>query len=438
MFRSQRSFIKILLQQDLVKVFSLNALATVIKMVTGFVGIKIIASMLGPKGIALIGQLSNFVSIVLVIASAGINQGVTKYVAENKDSESLYRKFIGSAFKITVISSVLSGIGLITLRSYLSAKILNSDNFKYLFIIFGISIIFFALNNLMLSIINGFQKYGDFIRISILNSIIGLFFTLLLVYLWGLDGALVSLITYQSVIFIITFKILKRENWWNSLSIYQNIDREIIIKYLNYSIMAVTTAATIPVSQLFIRSYIISNMSLDAAGLWEGMNKLSSIYLMVITSSLSIYYLPKLAELNSVDELRKETKKVFKFIVPGLILGLFLIYLFRLILIRILFSSGFEPMSDLFIYQLIGDFFKIISWILAFNMVAKSMTLLFVITEIITSISFVLLSLKFVEINGIKGITQAYMLNYLMYFIAMIILFRKLIFKTKTISSLET
>ena len=104
------------------------------------------------------------------------------------------------------------------------------------------------------------------------------------------------------------------------------------------------------------------------------MNKLSSMYLMVITSSLGIYFLPKLSELKTDKELRKEILKAYKIILPILIVGLIFIYFLRAFVVGILFSSDFSPMISLFGYQLIGDFFKIAAWILAFNMVAKSMT----------------------------------------------------------------
>lgn len=167
------------------------------------------------------------------------------------------------------------------------------------------------------------------------------------------------------------------------------------------------------------------------AGYWESMNKLSAMYLMIITSSLSVYFLPKLAEIKTDTAIRKEIFKAYKIILPFLAGALGIIYVFKFIIIRILFSEEFLPMSDLFKYQLIGDFLKISSLLLAFLMIAKSMTVRFITTEILTSASFVLLSLYFVKGNGVVGITQAYMLNYGMYLILMVILFRKLVFNTK-------
>ena len=56
---------KRILRLNLIKVFSLTAISTSVKLLTSFVSIKVIAGILGPSGIALIGQLNNFITIMM-------------------------------------------------------------------------------------------------------------------------------------------------------------------------------------------------------------------------------------------------------------------------------------------------------------------------------------------------------------------------------------
>lgn len=74
---------------------------------------------------------------------------------------------------------------------------------------------------------------------------------------------------------------------------------------MHYTLMALTTAATVPVSQMLLRGYVISEISPVEAGWWEGMNRISHMYLMVITSSFSVYYLPRLSELKDSVEIKQ-------------------------------------------------------------------------------------------------------------------------------------
>ena len=106
-------------------------------------------------------------------------------------------------------------------------------------------------------------------------------------------------------------------------------------------------------------------------------------------------------------------------------------YLFRDIIILVLFSEDFTPVRDLFLYQLIGDVLKIASWLLSFMMVAKAMTKTFIITEIIFISLFLFLSLQMVKQNGLIGMTHAYTITYAIYLVTMLVLFRKLLFYKK-------
>ena len=59
-------------------------------------------------------------------------------------------------------------------------------------------------------------------------------------------------------------------------------------------------------------------------------------------------------------------------------------------------------------------------------MVAKAMTRMFIITEILFSLYYYGLTVWFIQLNGLVGVTQAYALNYLTYLILMVILFFKM------------
>lgn len=70
---------------------------------------------------------------------------------------------------------------------------------------------------------------------------------------------------------------------------------------------------------------------------------------------------------------------------------------------------------------------KISSWLLAFLMVAKAMTRWFIATEIGFSLLFVGLGFLFMQMNGVVGITQAYLVNYILYMALMAYIFRDLL-----------
>lgn len=412
---------------DIVKVFSFTAMSTLVRMFTGLISVKVVASIIGPAGVALVGQLNNFAAIALSLSTGGINSGITKYIAEYKEDEHKVKDCLSTALRITVVCSLVVGIGLILFHSFLSEYVMLSPGYGYVFIIFGFTILLYALNMGLTSIINGFKEFKQYVRVNIAGSIIGLAFTLSLVLLWELKGALISAVTFQSIMLFISLWMLRKMPWLKWEYFKQKLNKDLAKKYLRYSLMTLTAASVGPISQMLLRGYVISEISAVEAGWWEAMNRISNMYLMIITTSFSVYYLPRLSELTDKRELRNEIFRSYKVIIPCLLAGFTLVYLLRHMVIKILFTPEFLPMENLFIWQLLGDFFKITSWLLAFLMVAKAMTKWYIFTEISFTFLFVGLGFCFMHFNGVVGITQAYLANYIAYLSMMLYIFRKLL-----------
>lgn len=421
------SFAKRTAKEDIVKVFSFNAISTLVRMLTGLISVKVVASIIGPCGIALLGQLNNFSTILLGVANGGINSGITKYVAEYKEDESAIKKILSNALQITLFFTFIVSLGLIILHNQLSRLVMLSDEYGYVFLIFGFTIFLYTLNTLLISILNGYKEFKRYVIVNISGTIVGLLFTICFVFSMGLKGALISAVSYQSVVFFITFWICRKAPWLSVIYYRERLDRKMLRRFLNYSAMTLVSLSVVPVSQMLLRGYVISEISMTEAGWWEAMNRISNVYLMVITTSFSIYYLPRLSEIKEISELRYEIFKCYKVIIPILLSGLTLVYLLRHFVVMILFSPDFYPMESLFIWQLLGDFFKISSWLLAFLMVAKSMAKTFIATEVVFSGLFVVLGYLFMNLNGVVGITQAYFVNYVIYTVCMVVIFRKII-----------
>ena len=396
-------------------------------MLTGFVSVKVVASIIGPAGVALVGQLNNFATIAMSLSSGGINNGITKYISEFKDDPAKVATFLSTALRITVICSLCVGVAMIVLNRLLSRLILQTEEYWYVFLIFGFTILLYALNSMLLSVVNGFKEFKKYVKINIANSIVGLCFTLAFVLTLGLPGALVSAVTYQSVMLFITMWMIRKSAWsvWSNFKM--RLNRLASKQYFKYTLMTLTTALTVPISQLLLRSYVITEISPIEAGWWEGLTRLSGSCLTIVTTSFAVYYMPRLSELHEAQKLSKEIFKAYAVIVPFLVIGFLLVYLFRYPIIRILFTSEFYPMADLFFWQFIGEIFKICSWLLSYIMVAKAMVKTFVLTEVIFTGAYVLFSYYFIRIDGIMGIPKAYVINYILYFISMVIIFRKYI-----------
>ncbi len=412
---------------DLVKVSFLNAVATLVRMLTGFISVKIVAALIGPSGIALLGQLNNFSTIIMSISSGGINTGMTKHVAQYSESERKTRLFLATGFRITAILSFCCALVLIFGAGYFSETILHSTEYKPVFYIFGCTVMLYAFNAYLISTLNGFREFKKYVTVNIAGSIAGLVFTVVLSYAFGKLGALIALVTYQSVVLVVTIMMIYSAKWFKWKLFLGGFSKLAAWKLSRYSLMALVSAIAVPTSQLIVRNYI-AGTSLDNAGLWEGMNRISALYLLVITTSLSVYYLPKLAGLKNNFEIKNEILSVFKLVIPFMIISMLVIFLLRDVVINILFTDEFQDMQALFAFQLLGDFFKMMAWVLGYVLLARAMTRAYIVVEIISCSLFAGLGVFFASHYGTIGATIGYACSFFLHFVIMIYVLRKILF----------
>lgn len=410
----------------LIKTSVLTAISTIIKVLSGFVINKVIAMYVGPSGLAVIGQLQNFMSIVTTFSNGAIAQGIVKYTAEYQTIEQK-QKIFSTSIVVSFVCSLVVSLFLFGFSGYLSELILKDSQYSSVFVVFAFTVFLFALNTILMSILNGQKEIKKYVLVNIASSIFSLFFTSFLIMQLNLIGALYALVVNQSVIFFVTFGFVIKSSWFKLEYFKHGVDKESLKKLGKFSLMAITSALTVPVSHLIVRNYIGENLSWDDAGYWQGIWYISTMYLMVITTSLSVYYLPKLSEIQDKTELKKEIFHGYKIIMPIVIAMSLAIFLLKEYVILIAFSEKFMPMMDLFLWQLIGDVIKIASWLLGYITLAKAMTKTYISLEIFGSLSFVFLSIYFVDNYGLIGITYAYALNYFLYMFILIFIFRRLV-----------
>ena len=401
----------------LIKTSLLNAIAVAIKMLT-MLGInKILAIYVGPAGYAAIGNFQNAVQMITTLGSGAINTGVTKYTAEYHADEAEQRKVWQTAGTIALVGSIVTGLLVAVFNRELADWFLSDEQYGSVFIWFGLTLVFFVFNTLLLAILNGKKEIKRYVCVNIIGSFFSLLVSALMIVQFCLYGALLTLAINQSLVFFVTLALCYRTTWFKLKYLVGGIDKKSAINLGKFTAMAVTSAVAVPVSHIMVRNLLGENLGWDAAGYWEAMWRLSAAYLMFVTTTLGVYYLPRLAELQDPEDIKKEIIQGYKIILPVAAACGLVIYLLRDFIINLLFSKEFMPMRDLFGWQMLGDTLKIGSWILAYLMIGKAMMKIYIFTEVIFAFIFYILTWLFLDLFLIKAPVVSYVVNYILYFL---------------------
>ncbi|AKX50704.1 O-antigen translocase [Thiopseudomonas alkaliphila] len=403
----------------LIKTSLLNAIAVVIKMATMLGLNKILAIYVGPAGYAAIGNFQNAVQMITTFGSGAINTGVVKYTAEYYDDEKKQRQVWRTAGTIAVLGSVITGIGVAVFSKQIAHWFLQDESYHTVFIWFSVTLIFFIFNTLLLAILNGKKEIHRYIIANIAGSLFSLAVTSILAIQFGLLGALTALVIFPSFAFVVTLCLCYKANWFKFSYLFGRLDKQVVLNLSKYTAMALTSAACVPVSHILVRSHLADTLGLEVAGYWEAMWRLSGAYLMLVTTTLSIYYLPRLSELKEPSSIKKEILQGYKIILPVAAFCGLIIYLLRDFIIGVLFTNDFSAMRDLFAWQMVGDTLKIGSWILAYLMLGKAMMKLFIASEIVFAAGFYGWTYFLTGMYGLEGVTIAHAINYAIYWVVM-------------------
>lgn len=406
-----------------------SAISNVIKFGTMLLMSKIIATYLGKEGLGLIGQLSSFVTIALVAAGGCINIGVIKYVSDyNANDPHKLNAFFRTGLLTMLSLGAVCSLVLIAFSGFWARIILVNEDYADVFVLFGITIICYGLNTYYTSVINGLKQYRLLNIINMITSISGLILSYVLTVNFHTRGAFYAIITNQSIIFFVTWLIARRQRLLGSIDLKLGIDREQLRLLSRFILMTVISTAFVPVVQLILRDYVIHNIGLSYAGIWESILRISNVHLLFITTTLSTYYLPRLSEIKEQHELRHEIWKMLKIVMPLVLFSSLTIFLLRYWVIGVLFTDEFREAGTLLGWQLLGDVLKTAAWIIGYQMHARAMTRVFIASEILGGLSYLGISILFIRYNGLLGASMAYAVNYFIYLLALLLVFNKVLF----------
>lgn len=408
----------------MLKILSLNAVSVFVKLIASFASMKVITHFIGPSGMAFLGNFRNFTSLVRNASSLGFEAGIVKHIAEYKNHPSKRNDLISTAFVSTLVFSLISIVLVCFFAKQISTYIFESERHADAIQTFGVLLPLYAAHTVFISVLNGRKQFKDYIVVSVLSTLITTSITVVLVWQYHLEGALFALAITESIIVFISFVyVFKKQNIRLHINL-KKFSKNALKKLASFSAMTLVSAMLSQFCLLYIRREIIEKFGGAEAGYWETINRISWHYLIFVSSGITLYYLPKLAEQKSKRGFKRQIIVYYKTLIPISVLAFAGIYAFREQLVLFLLSRKYVPVTELFALQLTGDLIKICAMAFSFQFLAKKMLKEYITTEIVFYSVYFTSAMFLMKSHGSKGVLMAYVISYLVYFSLILFIFR--------------
>lgn len=402
-----------------------SALGTAARLLAALVLVKLVAWSAGPQGVGRLGQFMSLMSLLAVLAGGGIGAAVVKYVAEYRADPERLSRLLSAALAYALCASCAMACAALLSSERLAAWLLDDVAYASLIRVLALAQIGIALVNYILAIVNGFMDVRRLALIQVLGSMAGIVVALGLARWLHLYGALLALVLGQLLMLAVGLPAWWRSPYFRPSMLRARFDREMTVRLAGFSLMTLTSALLSPLVNIAIRDHLAGTFGWAQVGYWQAVGKVSDAYLLFLTTAINIYYLPRLAALRGRDALARELRHAFRLLLPAVIALALAVYLARHWITRLLFSADFASADALYGAQLLGDVIKIASFVLAYVMLAKAMTGLFVVAECVFALGYLVLVHVGTAYFGLVGAIYAFAINYLAYLVFNVLVVRR-------------
>lgn len=383
---------------------------------------------MGTSGMALLGSFKNFTSMFKSMATLGISNLVVKLVVENKNNKKELSIIYSTFFWVFLLISAVLGTVVLVFSGFIADFLFFNNSYIIPIQFFGVLLPLVVINAFWIAIYNGLEEFKKIVFIQIISNILVFGLSAFLIWKKNIFGGLLSVALSEFLLVMVTFLFVRRDNNYFQFDLQRIISKKYFDAILKFSSMALLSAVIIPMTLMLIRNRIVNQYSIDEAGIWDAVNKLSGFYMLIFSSGLSLYYMPKLASLETDGEFIEELKSYFKIFVPLFVVMLILVFLFKGIIIDLAFTPAFSKIKGVLIWQLLGDLLRIMTLAFGYQIIVKSMIKKYFIVEITFNFLYLFLSYYLVGIFSFEGALQAYFYANLILFMLILWMFRKIFF----------
>ena len=400
---------------------SLNATVILIRLVVAFFLQRELTDLTGKAGYAKIGSLRNLSQILMSLTSFGTFNGIVKYVAQYKEDKEQLQRLFSTTFVFTILGSILCFLVLFFGSGRISEYFFYTREYEYIIKLVSVIVPFISIQRVFNGIVNGLSRYKKFAAIELTAYLLGAAFTLILLYNYNLDGALIAIAVIpllQVIVMLFIFvKVLREYVQFRKLKFATPLAKQL----LAFTVMSLASTVLMNLVEIDIRSVLANRLSESDAGIWTGMTTLSKNYMVFSSALFTLYVIPKFVGINTRYDFRKEVGVIYKTLLPLFAVGMVIIYFMRFLFIEYIFID-FDGMAPLFKWQLTGDFVRLATLVLIHQFIAKKLVWNFVFIELVSAALFFTLSRYLIADFGVEGVVIAHLIRYVVLFVVVLLL----------------
>lgn len=404
--------------RQILKSSSIIGGASVINILIGLFKIKVVAVLLGPAGIGLIGLLQNVMSMASNVASMGIGTVGTRQIAEAnaEDNQQAITVARRALFWGTMVLAVLGGLLVWVFRGPLAINLLNDESKSTWVGWLAIGVMLTVASGSQSALLNGMRRIVDLAKLRIYSALFATILGIAAVWFWQVEGLLFFVISVPFAAFVLGHLYVSKlpKVVMEPTSLTELKKQWKVLLRLGFAFMVAGLAVTL--GQLAVRTLIQSRLGSADLGLFQAAWTISMTYIGFVLAAMSADYYPRLTGVikddNATIRLVNEQTEIALLLAGPVFLAMLTLAPW---ILTLLYSSEFVSATQILRWQILGDVLKVISWPLGFVIVAAGASKTFLLFESIVMLIFYTFTWLGIDYLGIEATGISFFIMYLIY-----------------------
>ncbi len=401
--------------------------ATVINILIGIVKVKVLAVLLGPAGIGLMGLYQNIMGIASTLAGCGVGtSGVRQLAASSGEASTL--AIVRRTLWLANLILGLTGMGILWLLREPVTQLVFGDTTHVVEVGWlSLGVLLTLIAGSQTALLRGLRRIGDLARVNIISAFSGATVGILLVYLLGQDGVLWFVLTAPALSILTASYYAARLPRPQTPHDWQAINQQ-WMTMLKLGIPFMAAGLLTLATQLAARSIILRELGLDASGYFQAAWAISMTYIGFVLAAMGADYYPHLSA-HIKDHVRarqlvNEQAEIALLLAGPILLGMITLAPWA---IHLLYSESFAPATEVLRWQVLGDILKISSWPMGYIVLAQGRGGIYIGTQLTWNIAYLATLYLGIQEWGLISAGVAYWISYVTYYAVMLLVAYKLI-----------
>ena len=389
--------------------------AQAVTLAMAFLRSKLIAVLIGPSGIGLMGVFNAFNANVSIVAGWGLGTSAVRTVAGAAEADKERKVAAVRTLGRRLAWAGFFGVLILVLPvGYLTFK---SQNYALELLIAGLAVPCVVATGMWTALLQAGGHIGSMAKTQMASSVVGLLIGLPFIYFFGSVGIALSILLAALATAYVTWRAAVKLSPPGAAEPTSGDVRELI--HLGVALQIGATLGAI--STYLIRVLILRSHGDDLAagladaGFYQAAFAVTGSLPGVIFSATSSDFYPRVAAAKDEDEARLITEKQIQaslLLATPILMGLLTM---GPLAIRLLYAQGFEPAVPLLDWFVWAIFLNLLGWPLGFWVVARRSKRVVALFQSLLSVAMVLLALIMVPKWGVSGAAIAYFSGSLVY-----------------------